>query len=1540
MHSKWFLRLSILILTGILFISALGPVSAQTNAFNKVLVQSNDPVGLNAIKNAGGVMLADYGSFSLWRVPENQAQTLRNNARLNLPGEMDQIELRGGSIDTRPGAAQPVVPNALQQKRSEAEQFWMVQFVGPVKDEWLAGLEKLGLKRVIYMPNNAYVVWGSGAVLAELDQFTVLNPFVQWSGPYQPAYRLEPSLQKAATLPSGAETVKVTVQFYTTPDVDQSIARLLALSSQAITAPWQVAGFTNVSLELPVIQLTAVAGWNDVFNVEPYAVPTKLDEGQGQILAGNITTSGGNVVPAGPGYLAWLASKGFPTTPTSYPIVAVVDDGIDNGSVTPLHADFYELGSKTNPDRLIFNTNCTADASGDGLAGHGNLNAGIVAGYNNTTGSPYQDANGYQYGLGISPYGRVAGVKIFNNAGNFVISACGGTDNGVVAAAYNNGARITNNSWGATSNFGAYTTESLAYDALTRDALSGTAGNQEMLHVFSAGNTGETGAKTIGSPGTAKNVLTVGATENVRDEGVADGCGISAANNADDIATFSSRGPTNDSRTKPDIMAPGTHVQGPASQVTGYNGSGVCGMPTSSYYPAGQTLYTWSSGTSHSAPAVSGAASLLWEYYGRVLNPGQTPSPAMLKALLVNTPRYLNGSGTGGTLPSNNQGWGDVDLGTLTDGSDHMFVDQTQILSATGATYQTEGRVASNSLPFHVSLVWTDAPGSTTGNAYVNNLDLEVTVDGNTYKGNVFSGANSIPGGTADARNNVENVFIPTGVSGKFTVRVIAANISGDGVPGNADSTDQDFALVIYNGELIPDYALAVTPATQAVCAPTDAVFNVTIGSLAGYTDAVTLGVSGNPASTTTNFSTNPVTPPGSSLLTIGNTTAVPAGSYPITVTSTSTAGPQSDTATLNLYTTFPGAPLPGTPANNATGQATTPTFTWSAGTQSNTYDLDIATDAGFTNIVHSVSGLSGTSYSGASLNSATVYYWRVRASNGCGGGSYSSVFRFTTIALASGCAVGTTPYTLYNTDFESGASGWTHSGTGDTWTLSTTHPYGGTQAWHASDPMTVSDQRLVSPSVVLPSGQNPLLLKFWHTPYIEQRSATACYDGGILEVSSNGGTTWSQVLNADLISDPYIGLISTSYSNPLGGLNAWCKTSYAYSNAIANISSYAGQTVQFRFRLGSDSSTSEPGWDLDNVSVQSCLAMAAEVYADPSDATCGGNSPCYSGSGAIQSALNSTASGGVVHVLNNHTANASLTCAGNVTLSGASGATVTWNGAAGSLFTANNCAMTVKGLSLDGGSTASAFTAIGTGTLTAYANNLTHFTGAYTGSGTPSIGHNYWGTQVYSAPAPAGMPAAEWLKRMGAPVSSYAEGSGGASLGSATLTGGTGIAVIVNFGRGTANAPFTNGVAGHVDAMCSAFYDYFTLGGSGSWTLHLPVDATPAGCVDNTLNQNRMLRITDIAQCAPTDSACWHAVPAVTHTGSDLALAGLTAADLDGTHFVANDTGGGTPTAIGVSLFGRNIETSNLWLGLVLAAGGFALGWGSLKKPMSQKKG
>ena len=791
----------VIVLISLIFLApvALASPPGALPPGEKLLVDAQDTDMIDELVRRGATKLEDYGSFSLWLAPAPDRAGVQFEANSAAAEQMDAIYLRGGQAIDKMGNVETVA-ESLRQTRSEGEQFWMVQFIGPIKDEWLEEIKALGLTIVMYMPNNAYVVRGNDAALSRLESSVPKSPIIQWTGAYHPTYRLSPTLQEKALLRAAGEWVAVTVQLYNTPNLNGSLDRLRAMGGAVYRSPSKVLDFTNISLQVPAAQLEAIAAWNDVFNVEPYAPPVMHDEVQSQIVAGNVTTAGGNVIPAGPGYLAWLAAKGFPSMPSSYPIVDVVDDGIDTGDASNvLHPDFHEFGLLSNPDRISYINNCTTDTTGNGVGGHGNLNAGIIASYNNRTGWPHVDTLGYRIGLGISPYGRVGGTKVFRNSGGWDDTNCGGTDEGVVAASYNSGAALTSNSWGYSGSAGVYNSTSQAYDALTRDASSGLPGNQQMLHVFSAGNNGPS-ATTINAPATAKNVIAVGATENVREDGVVDGCGDSAADDADDIADYSSRGNTADGRVKPDIMAPATHIQGPASQDPAYTGAYVCDK----YHPAGQTLYTWSSGTSHCVPAISGAVSLLYEYYNRTLRPGQKPSPAMSKALLVNSARYLTGLGANDTLPSPSQGWGDANMSRLFDGVTRQILDQSIVFDQTGQTYQLNGSVGNAGKPFRVSLVWTDPPGSTTGAAYVNDLDLEVTVGGATYKGNVFSGQYSTSGGIADAKNNTESVFLPAGTTGTVLVQVIARNLAGDGVPGNADVTDQDFALVIYNAAPSP----------------------------------------------------------------------------------------------------------------------------------------------------------------------------------------------------------------------------------------------------------------------------------------------------------------------------------------------------------------------------------------------------------------------------------------------------------------------------------------------------------------------------------------------------------------------------------------------------------------------------------------------------------------------------------------------------------------------------------------------------------------
>jgi len=781
------------------------------------LLDEGDAAGRAWLTQAGARQLASYAAFSLWELPAGQP----SQAVLLSPGIIragTQIPLRGLTIDTALPQPEPPLPAALTAAAigPSAPRLWLIQFAGPLQPAWLDALRARGQTVAACLPEYACVLWGRdpGAALAPFGMLA------RWSGPFHPAYRLHPALRPGGELrqPASPAEVEITLQFLA---VDAAAADLAALrASAALSAPpSRVLNFWNVRARLSPASIDRLASLPTLFNIEPYNPPVLHEEMQAQILAGQLSSAPGLLQAVGPGYLDWLALRGFSTDPALYPLVDVVDDGIDNGTTLPLHPDFYAYPPALPPSsRVKFQRSCLSGGTTNGVQGHGNLNAGIMAGYNAGSVSTHQDAAGFAFGLGVSPYGAFGGTKIFSASG-FDISACGSTFTHMVSGSYAAGARITSNSWGSSA--GAfYDTFAQQYDALTRDASPSTPGDQQMLHIFSAGNDGR--AQSIGTPGVAKNVLTVGATDLPRDIAMVDGCGRTSSASAANLASYSSRGPTADGRIKPDLVAPGTHVQGPASQDPAYASSSleICGGPAphTHYYPPTspnqQTLYTISDGTSHAAPAVSGAAQLAWERYLAAFGQPAPPSPAMLKALLLNTPRYLDGAGTGGNLPGPGQGWGMPDLETAFDSSTRFLLDQSRVFSASGEVVTLTGTVVDPARPFHVSLVWTDAPGTPVGAASVNNLDLQVTTGGVTYLGNVFSGANSAQGGQPDPRNNVENVFLPAGAGADFTVRVVARSLAGDGVPSHPGATDQDFALVIYNGKALPTPELATQSAS------------------------------------------------------------------------------------------------------------------------------------------------------------------------------------------------------------------------------------------------------------------------------------------------------------------------------------------------------------------------------------------------------------------------------------------------------------------------------------------------------------------------------------------------------------------------------------------------------------------------------------------------------------------------------------------------------------------------------------------------------
>jgi hypothetical protein len=416
--------------------------------------------------------------------------------------------------------------------------------------------------------------------------------------------------------------------------------------------------------------------------------------------------------------------------------------------------------------------------------------------------------------------------RIFDCSGQY---ARGISTTDRVARAYAAGARIANNSWGQDGK-GRYDAQARLYDALVRDAQPDVPGNQEFTQVFATGNQGAPGKmtadgyRTIASPASAKNVISVGASENVRSVGNTR-CGPDAASDsAVDMASFSSRGPTDDDRVKPDVVAPGSHVIAAQPQLPGFDPASPCGS-----WPVGSSLYYTSSGTSMAAPQVSGAAALLRVWYQKLLGGGRPPSPAMTKALLVASARDIAGGEEGrgpdsvtGPVPDSSQGFGAVDLSSAFGQTGWFVRDQGDVLSTTGAATTGTFTPVDPTKPVGVTIAWTDAPGHMNGWAFVNDLDLTVSRGAQTFFGNLEVGT-GVPvedldeaDRTHDTRNNVETVLLEPG-SESFSVAVRGTAINGDGIPGNGDEDDQDYALVVTNATretgpaLVPDGPLATS---------------------------------------------------------------------------------------------------------------------------------------------------------------------------------------------------------------------------------------------------------------------------------------------------------------------------------------------------------------------------------------------------------------------------------------------------------------------------------------------------------------------------------------------------------------------------------------------------------------------------------------------------------------------------------------------------------------------------------------------------------
>jgi len=450
--------------------------------------------------------------------------------------------------------------------------------------------------------------------------------------------------------------------------------------------------------------------------------------------------------------------------------------------------------------------------------------------------------------------------------------------------------------------------------------------------------------------------------------------------------------------------------------------------------------------------------------------------------------------------------------------------------------------------------------------------------------------------GLAGDVDTIEEVIEQTAVP--LTSSQGCGGIGPTEVPNNVFGWGRIDALAAFNYSL--DFRVVVDPASRAVCAPADAVFNITVEQFQGFSEPVTLTAVGLPVGASDSFTVNPVVPPGTSELTISGTAVVAPGAYGFDIIGTSSPSVivQQAPAAIGVFDTVPAGAVLVSPADGALNQPLRPTFEWSAVVQAGSYTLEVDDDPAFAGTMV-FPGITDTFYTPITdLMSNTHYYWRVSADNACGTGPASTPYELTTAALPGDCGTGTTPVLHFEEDFETGAPDWSHSGTGDTWSLSGNRYHSGAFSYYAVDTSTVSDQRLESPDVVLPTN-TPLTLQFWNWQEMEDSSG-GCFDGGVLEISTDAGVSWTELPTTVMQTDPYDGLISTSFSNPLGGLDAWCGDPQDWMRSVVDLDAHAGQTARFRFRIGTDSSVSREGWYIDDVAVQACVPVDIDsIFAD-----------------------------------------------------------------------------------------------------------------------------------------------------------------------------------------------------------------------------------------------------------------------------------------------------------------------------------------------------
>lgn len=681
------------------------------------------------------------------------------------------LKLNAGAVDTSKLKNQYAASWMMEAKATE----YIVQFKKAITQKDKAALASQ-FEIFGYLPDDALVVRG---IYSDLLTFQNSHSGVQAVVKYSPQYKVSQDFAPGSVFTKD-HLVAVLINVFKADEAEVIASKL---EKKDVKVSVKDVDGKYISAFVPRGLVPAVAAITGVEHIQPmpeiesfhFAMDEDLAQSVSTMAAGDYSDltgdeSGTRVMNFDAAWEMGFSGRGQ--------TVSMADTGLDSGNTGAIHKDFagavisgypFGLWSKSWSDPMGHGTHVAGSVMGRGTASKGLLKGGAY------------EAMMVAEGM-WSP--MMKNLSVPSKLGD------------LFAKAYADGARIHTNSWGGARTFGAYDNFAIQVDEWSYN-------NPDMLILFAAGNSGadknkdgRIDANSMASPGTAKNVLTVGASENVtksggiqvpisklraaKDEWPAEPIYSSyISDNSNGIAMFSSRGPTQDGRIKPDIVAPGTNILSVFSQE----------KDASPLWGAYNQDYVWSGGTSMSTPLTAGAAAIARQILVEKWRIA-TPSAALMKAVMLHTAvdMYPGQFGEVGAArgqeiltrrPNSDEGYGRVDVSNIAKlAAPTQVIDNRQgVTQGAEVSYQFTLNAPGS---LYANLVWTDAPGSANAaQALVNDLDLVLTLpDGQTLSMN-------------DHINNlemIEKANLPAGTY-KLTVK-------GYKIPQGKNGGAQPYALV------------------------------------------------------------------------------------------------------------------------------------------------------------------------------------------------------------------------------------------------------------------------------------------------------------------------------------------------------------------------------------------------------------------------------------------------------------------------------------------------------------------------------------------------------------------------------------------------------------------------------------------------------------------------------------------------------------------------------------------------------------------------